>query len=180
MHCCWCCGDTDAQDGAPLKIRCKKPAGEVGRLLDAFGGATYSQHIARSRGSSTEAPPCRRSSPAPPSSVRPAAGVGAWSGRARAVADHRTPAARHTFHGPPEPADQVVLALSGEISRQRIPDVLSALLAGELAVDSVPPCRSWPSGRCAAPASGRVVASRARLWLSSGPTTRDAAARRTS
>jgi hypothetical protein len=36
----------------------------------------------------------------------------------------------HTFYVPPEPADQVVLALSGEIFRQRILDVLSGLLAG--------------------------------------------------
>ena len=171
MHCCWCCGDTDAQDGAPLKIRCKKPAGEVGRLLDAFGGATYSQHIARSRGSSTEAPPCPRSSPAPPSSMRPAAGVGRGAvGRARSPTTEFRPLATPST-GLPSRRTRPCSLSSGEISRQRIPDVLSALLAGELAVDSAPPCRSWPSGR---------VASRARLWLSSGATTHDAAARRTS
>jgi hypothetical protein len=46
MHCYWCCGDNDAQDGAPIKIRCKKPAGWR-RLLDAYGSAACSQHTAR-------------------------------------------------------------------------------------------------------------------------------------
>src|SRR5215203_4838971 len=35
MHCWWCAGDADAQDGPP-KIRFKKPGAEVGNPLEAL------------------------------------------------------------------------------------------------------------------------------------------------
>src|SRR5215216_5993899 len=42
--------------GRRLRFAVRSRQARWGRLLDAFGGATYSQHIAWSRRSSTEAP----------------------------------------------------------------------------------------------------------------------------
>src|SRR5215211_7204037 len=95
--------------GRRLRFAVRSRQARWGRLLDAFGGATYSQHIARSRRSSTEA----LLAVGPRLRHRVAcARRGAWSTRTRAVAGHRTSTACHTFYGPPKPADQAVLALS--------------------------------------------------------------------